>query len=202
MGYILMRQLRNVLNVIDDELPFPWDNDFTDDYMVANYDMVPADKVTEEDEKRLKGCFAGDWYVYKVSFATGNEKLLEEELNEQKQSLVDFVKTYSCKDILDRVNGIISQSNSLNDRFNVIESYLESIDAVLVDGEDIMPRSAAEDENDIESWDEFKRYRWMTLFWGGASSIRRHKRTEGFPSALLFLSTICLRRCEHAPKSA
>lgn len=60
---------------------------FTDDYMVANYDMVPADKVTEEDEKRLKGCFAGDWYVYKVSFAEGNEKLLEEELNEQKPTI-------------------------------------------------------------------------------------------------------------------
>lgn len=163
MSYI--DDLRSALNGIDDELPFPWDNDFTDDYMVANYDMVPADKVTEEDEKRLKGCFAGDWYVYKVSFAEGNERLLEEELNEQKQSLVDFVQTYSCKDISDRVNDIISSSDNLDDRFNATEAYLESIDAVLVDGEDIMPRSAAEDEDDIEDWDEFKRYRWMTLFW-------------------------------------
>lgn len=163
MSYI--DDLRSALNSINDELPFPWDNDFTDDYMVTNYDMVPADKVTEEDEKRLKGCFAGDWYVYKVSFAEGNERLLEEELNEQKQSLVDFVQTYSCKDISDRVNDIISSSDNLDDRFNATEAYLESIDAVLVDGEDIMPRSAAEDEDDIEDWDEFKRYRWMTLFW-------------------------------------
>ena len=28
-----------------------------------------------------------------------------------------------------------------------------------------MPRSAAEDEGDTEDWDEFKRYRWMVLFW-------------------------------------
>ena len=116
MGYILIRQLRNILNVIDDELPFPWDNDFTDDYMVANYDMLPADKVTEEDEKRLKGCFSGDWYVYKVSFAEGNEKLLEEELNEQKQGLIDFVQTYSCEAISEQVNGIINSSNSLNEK--------------------------------------------------------------------------------------
>lgn len=165
MSYI--DDLRSALNGIDDELPFLWDNDFTDDYMVANYDMVPADKVTEEDEKRLKGCFAGDWYVYKVSFAEGNEKLLEEELNEQKQSLVDFVKTYSCESISERVNNIISQSANLDDKFSDVEAYLESIDAVLVNGEDISPRNATEDEDDIESWDDFKRYRWMALFWGG-----------------------------------
>ena len=100
-----------------------------------------------------------------MSFAEGNEKLLEEELNEQKQGLIDFVQTYSCEAISEQVNGIINSSNSLNEKFNAVEIYLESIDAVLVDGENIMPRSAAEDEGDTEDWDEFKRYRWMVLFW-------------------------------------
>ena len=95
------------------------------------------------------------------------------------------------------MNNIISQSANLDDKFNDVEAYLESIDAVLVNGEDISPRNATEDEDDIDSWDDFKRARWMALFWGGASKIRWHKRAEVFLCSFVFVDDLptAVRAC-------